>query len=56
MEHIMEIDLDKAEALVYRAEGNANLVLSLPAKCLVLRLRKTVDKQNNEKRSNDNKG
>lgn len=55
METMMEIDLDKAETLVYRAEGNANLVLSLPAKCLVLRLRKT-DKQNDEKQSKDTKG
>lgn len=56
MESVMEIDLDKAEALVYRAEGNANLVLSLPAKCLVLRLRKSADKQNDEKQSNNTKG
>lgn len=42
------LDLDN-ELLVYRAEGNANIVLSLPNSKNVLRLRKTfVDKINFE--------
>lgn len=35
------LDLDN-ELLVYRAEGNANIVLSLPNSKNVLRLRKTL--------------
>lgn len=55
MDVVTEIDLDKAEAalgsterLCYRAEGNANLVMSLPHKCLVLRLQKSYKQQTDD--------
>lgn len=48
---ITEIDLDK-ELLVYRAEGNANLVMSLPTDNLILRIRKKSRKDLDYKKVN----
>lgn len=53
LNRITEIDLDK-ENLIYRAEGNANLVMSLPTHKAVLRIRKTKKLENDNQQEKQN--